>query len=421
MTFLKRLARDASLAAAAVLAATAFMAFFAGAQAQPQPDRRQLHRELAHAKAERLARLAAFYRAPTAGQDDYDVTYYELNIVIDPTSGTIEGTVEVTAQVVNPTSVVDLDLANTLTVSQVVSPAGTHTFTHTDEILSVTLDRTYTTGESFSLSIDYSGPPDPSYGAFAFDYHEGEYLIWTLSEPFGARSWWPCKDVPSDKADSVNINIAVPRGMIVASNGTLRRIDNGKANDMYRWHEGYPIATYLVSVAAYPYTVFSHWYHYSPLDSMEVRYYVFPDHYDDVQETYAKTVPMIELYASLFGEYPFLGEKYGHGASDHHEPGIMERVPDRARAGPPVVGRPDHVQRFPSHLDERGIRHLHRGAVVGVHVRRILLPSGYGGREILRLGNDLRSRDHRLEPHLPPRALVRQGIVGAPHAPPRGR
>jgi aminopeptidase N len=309
MTFPRRYARVASVVVASGLFS---MATFVGAQAQPQPDRLQLHRDMARAKAERFAKMKAAMRAPTAGQADYDVTFYDIDIVLDPTMGTVDGVVTVRARVINAMSVVDLDLANTLTVSQVVSPAGTHTFTHTDEILSVTLDRTYTTGEEFSLDIYCSGPPDASYGAFEFDTYNGQPMIWSLSEPYGARSWWPCKDTPSDKPDSVNIRVTVPRGLIVASNGTLRGIDNGKAQDSYRWHEGYPIATYLVSVAVHPYTVFSHWYHYSPGDSMEVRYYVFPDHYDDVQANYAKTVPMIELYSSLFGQYPFLAEKYGH-------------------------------------------------------------------------------------------------------------
>ena len=67
-----------------------------------------------------------------------------------------------------------------------------------------------------------------------------------------------------------------------------------------------------MSVAIYPYLVYSDWYHYSPSDSMEVRFFVFPDHYTYVQPQYAKTVGMIEVYADLFGEYPFLNEKYGH-------------------------------------------------------------------------------------------------------------
>jgi aminopeptidase N len=310
MTFSKRYRQRASLAVAAALFSTVS---FAGAQAQPQPTRQQLQREMAHAKAERFAKIQAAFREQTANQDDYDVSYYNIDITTDPYAGTVGGAVTVTAKALNTIYEIDLDMASTLVVSEVIrQDAITLPFTHANAILTVNLGRTYITGESFTFTIYYLGGPDPSYGAFGFDSYNGQLMIWSLSEPFGARGWWPCKDIPSDKADSVDIHIRVPSGLIVASNGAFRGVTSDSGWDTYWWHEGYPIATYLVSVAIYPYTVFSHWYHYSPSDSMEVRYYVFPDHYADVQETYAKTVPMIELYSSLFGQYPFLEEKYGH-------------------------------------------------------------------------------------------------------------
>ncbi len=309
MRFPKRYVRSASIAGVAALFS---MALFAGAQAQPQPDRQPMHREMAKAKAERLAALRTAVPAQSAGQADYDVKYYKLHITIDPSTETINGYVTVTGKVLNNLNVVELDLSNTLIVTMVRGGGLVFPFTHVNSILSVTLDRTYITGEAFTFNVYYEGSPDPAYEAFGFDTYGEEPMIWSLSQPYGARSWWPCKDVPSDKADSVDLEIKVPTGLIVASNGTLRGVTSAFGWDTYSWHEGYPIATYLVSVAIHPYTVFSHWYRYSRTDSMEVRYYVFPDNYENVQENYARTVPMIGLFSSLFGQYPFLEEKYGH-------------------------------------------------------------------------------------------------------------
>jgi aminopeptidase N len=82
----------------------------------------------------------------------------------------------------------------------------------------------------------------------------GRQLIWSLSEPYGARTWWPCKDAPEDKADSVTIRFTVPTGLKTASNGTLiSSVDNG-SQVVTRWRESHPIAPYLVSIASYPYT-----------------------------------------------------------------------------------------------------------------------------------------------------------------------
>ncbi|HVP36791.1 MAG TPA: M1 family aminopeptidase, partial [Terriglobales bacterium] len=137
-------------------------------------------------------------------------------------------------------------------------------------------------------------------------------IISSLSEPYYARTWWPCKDHPSDKADSADINVTCPSNLIDASNGMLRAvIDNGDGTKTYKWHESYPIATYLISVAMTNYTIFSDYYHYSPTDSMEVRYFVYPEYYDQAVEGYTVTVPAIEIYSQLFGQYPFIREKYG--------------------------------------------------------------------------------------------------------------
>jgi hypothetical protein len=81
----------------------------------------------------------------------------------------------------------------------------------------------------------------------------------------------------------------------------------------FHWKTNYPTATYLVSLAIYPYFLYSDWY--TPLaggDPMEVQFFVYPDHYPTVQENYALTVPMIGAFALAFGEYPFVDEKYGH-------------------------------------------------------------------------------------------------------------
>ena len=73
-----------------------------------------------------------------------------------------------------------------------------------------------------SASDFYHGsPPSTGFGSFNFDEHLGIDHIWTLSEPYGARDWWPCKDDPSDKADSLDIVIIVPDNQTAVSNGVL--------------------------------------------------------------------------------------------------------------------------------------------------------------------------------------------------------
>lgn len=261
---------------------------------------------------------------PTAAQLALDATAYDLALSIDPAGQTITGTLRARFMVTAPqVSVADLNLADQLQVTGVTSSGVPVGWTLSNEVLGIPLERTYLQGETVDLTVQYHGTPPDSYGAFGFDYHNGQPMVWTLSEPFGARSWWPCDDWSDDKADSVDLHITVPAGLIVASNGVLREVTHNGATDTYDWHEGYPIATYLVSLAIHPYTVWSDYYHYAPNDSMEVRFYVYPDDYGPTYEANLMTAGMIAHYASIYGEYPFLAEKYGHaefpwgGAMEH--------------------------------------------------------------------------------------------------------
>lgn len=250
----------------------------------------------------------------TPNQERYDVIYYGIDLTINPTQEKVMGTVQLRAGVVDdPIDHMEVDLLGNMTVSQVTVSGATTSFTHQNNLIDIDLDSSYTSGEIIDVAIEYSGNPAASgLGSFGFDSHAGKPMIWSLSEPYGARNWWPCKDQPVDKADSVDIRVTVPKGMIVASNGSLREVMDNGDTETYWWHEGYPIVTYLVSVAIYEYAIYSDYFKYSPTDSMEIKFFVFPDHLGDVQTNYAKTKDMLGIFSDLFGPYPFIEEKYGH-------------------------------------------------------------------------------------------------------------
>lgn len=262
----------------------------------------------------RYRRIQLAETMQTPNQEQYDVLYYDIDLAIEPPLEIVTGSVQMRATVVDgPIDHVEVDLLDNMIVSQVTVTGVSASFTHQNDLIDINLDRSYADSEIVDLTIEYSGNPEASgFGSFGFDSHAGKPMIWSLSEPFGARNWWPCKDQPSDKADSVDIRVTVPEDMIVASNGILRQVTDNGDTETYWWHEGYPIVTYLVSVAIYEYTVYSDYYTHSPTDSMEIQFYVFPDHLDNVQTTYAKTKQMLGIFSDLFGPYPFIEEKYGH-------------------------------------------------------------------------------------------------------------
>lgn len=275
------------------------------------------HRIMGEAKAKALSAARQAYAAKAlAGQGDFDALYYGLDLKIDTTAKVIWGAVTMQGKSkVSSLSTVILDLFDNMVVDSIKTGGTNLAFTHSSNLVNITLDRAYALDENFLFTVYYHGHPvEGGFMAFSFRYHGSPRvpIISSLSEPYFGRTWWPSKDHPSDKADSADINVIIPSNLIVASNGLLRSVtDNGNGTKTYKWHESYPIVTYLISVAITNYTIFSDYYHYSPTDSMEVRYFVYPEYYSQAVSGYVITVGAIDFYAQTFGEYPFIQEKYG--------------------------------------------------------------------------------------------------------------
>ena len=168
--------------------------------------------------------------------------------------------------------------------------------------------------ELISTLVYYHGIPGSSgFGSFTFSANSGTPLIYSLSEPYGASDWFPCKDTPADKADSSDQWITCSSDLYAVSNGKLIGIiDNGNGTKTFKWKNSYPIAQYLLSLAVTNYTVYTNYYKYSPVDSMPVVHHVYPETFPLAQAVLDKTPLMIKIYSDRFGQYPFLKEKYGH-------------------------------------------------------------------------------------------------------------
>jgi len=254
----------------------------------------------------------------TARQRRYDVTFYGLDITVDPDSQRVMGTVQIKAFITaGALDTVVLDCDNALTVDSVAGNAASFEQSAAHNQALLLLDRTYATGEEFNLSVSYSGAPrNVGFSSFSWGTLPGQTtpLIATLSEPHYARTWWLCKDLPEDKADSADIRITVPSGLTAVSNGLLAgKRDNGNGTDTFIWQERYPITTYLISLAISQYDYRVEYFHSSPADSMPVEYYITPQKSDNAFAPgtgLPQTIQMLTVFSGLFGPYPFVNEKY---------------------------------------------------------------------------------------------------------------
>jgi aminopeptidase N len=249
----------------------------------------------------------------SASEPNIDVTYYKLNLSITTSPNYIHGVVTMKAiSTVSNLASITLDFSNASLVVDSVKAGSTRLlFAQQPLTLIITLDQLYGLGESVTVEIYYHGAPPTS--IMSFVSHAGKPWIYTNSEPFGAREWWPCKNHPSDKADSVDIWVTVNNTMKVGSNGKLVAvIANGDGTKTYQWAERYPISTYLVSLAITDYAEFTNWWKYTQVDSLPVLNYVLPEHLSIAQTKFDKTIDMLRIYSDIFGLYPFIKEKYGH-------------------------------------------------------------------------------------------------------------
>ena len=298
-----------------------FLVLFAlqvvGQQPQTRPDFQNNTdgADLRKQEAARFEFAAKHPRAAAAIDDRFDVTHYDLHLRITTDTPNVIGKVTMKAKsLVAGLSTIYVDLAEEMIVDSVLAGGVKVTFTHPGDTLNVALDRDYAEGEYFSITTFYSGyPANTGFGAFSFADHDSIPWVYTLSEPYYARNWWPCKDYPTDKADSSDVTVTTDSIMKVGSNGVLvSRVNNGDGTATTHWSGHYPIASYLIGVTFTNFVEFTNWFKYSETDSMPVVNYVLPARLAAAETSLALTVDMLRLYSNLYGLYPFIKEKYGH-------------------------------------------------------------------------------------------------------------
>ncbi|MCD6329183.1 MAG: hypothetical protein J7M10_02335, partial [Candidatus Cloacimonetes bacterium] len=246
--------------------------------------------------------------------DNYDVTYYKIDIEIDVDAEFIESEITMQALVCeDQTSQIKMNFTNNLTITDIQQNGTSLTFSHVDDIITIQLGGSYNIDDLIEITVCYEGYPDAKLSdGMKFESHSGTPNVFTMVSPKGARKWWACKDTPADKPDSLDLWITYPDEYVCASNGLLvEQIDNGTGTVTDKWHESYPVATYLTSLAISNYQIYSQTY--TPGDeTMPIDHYLFPELYNICVNLFSITPDMITFFASVYGEYPFIEEKYGH-------------------------------------------------------------------------------------------------------------
>ncbi len=255
----------------------------------------------------------------TAASNNFDVIYHHITIEANPSKLNMNGIVftHFKSEIASLNNVT-FDLDDTMQVDSVIHQLQKATFTHTNHTLNIKLNSTVLLGQNDSITIYYHGDPTKSVNRGYFVEKHGRDstlapIIWTLSQPYGAQDWWPCKNTLNDKIDSLDFTIICPKGNKAACNGLLVSIDSSSPLSIeYTWKHRYPIAAYLVAFAITNYQEYTDTIYFSDGRNLAVLNYVYPELIDDAKAKSPQIAPIMQLFDSLFGNYPFEHEKYGH-------------------------------------------------------------------------------------------------------------
>lgn len=252
-------------------------------------------------------------------RDYFDVLFYNINVDIKIHTRYITGNVLCRFKSLKENlQFIVLDLHNALKVDSI--KGNVNSFEVIGDSIKIFLDNSLNYGDVTEIEVFYRGVPELANEVKGLRYEThglNEPVIATLSTPYLAHYWYPCKDGPGDKADSVYINITIPdttiRGipLIAVSNGVLENIVIENGMKTFQWRERYPIVTYYVMAAISNYRTFQHVFETESRKIFPIDYYVFDDHLSIAQTGVAQLPEAMELFSELFGEYPFADEKYG--------------------------------------------------------------------------------------------------------------
>ncbi|MEN4761315.1 M1 family aminopeptidase [Chryseobacterium sp. C39-AII1] len=244
---------------------------------------------------------------------NYDLQYQRMDVSLDPAQYNISGSVTSHFKPNQNMSSIYFDLTNVLTVSQVQYHGNNLPFQQlaTKEI-KIDFPASIPANTLDSLTIHYSGAPATNNNAFSTGSQNGNLILATLNEPFGAQDWFPTKQSMNDKIDRFDFKITTPNQYSVAANGKLMSETSLPDNKKLTfWRTQYPITAYLVALSITNFVKLNDTMGNPPFPFVN---YLYPTTASNasIMADINWTKDIMNVFETYFGPYPFRNEKYGH-------------------------------------------------------------------------------------------------------------
>lgn len=252
----------------------------------------------------------------TPEREWWDLTYYHLDIAVNPEQKFISGKNTVQYKVLQPYNVMQIDLQAPLKIIKVIQDSQELEVKQDGNAWFITLKNKQNIGAIQTLDVYYEGHPKeavnaPWDGGISWKKDtNGNPFIASSCQGLGASVWWPNKDHMYDEVDSMLISVNVPKELVNVSNGRLRKIEPKEDNTTtYHWFVNNPINNYGVNINIGNYVNFSEVYEGENGD-LDMDYYVLDYNLEKAKKHFKDAPKMMKAFEHWFGPYPFYEDSF---------------------------------------------------------------------------------------------------------------
>ena len=243
------------------------------------------------------------------------MTYYHLDISVNPENQSIEGSNTINYRVLHPNDEIQIDLQDPLKINKVVQDGKELNFRSEGYSHFIKLKKKQKSGQIKSIKVFYEGKPKvavrpPWDGGITWTKDSnGNHFVASSNQGIGASIWWPNKDHMYDEVDSMLISVNVPKNLTNVSNGRLRSVEDYGETKTFHWFVSNPINNYGVNINIGDYVMFSEIYDGEKGD-LDMIYYVLRDNIERAKTQFKDAIKMMQAFEFWFGPYPFYEDSF---------------------------------------------------------------------------------------------------------------
>jgi aminopeptidase N len=267
-------------------------------------------------KPEKYSRQDSLRGSITPERAWWDLTYYDLQVSVDPDNKTISGKNIIRYSVLEDGDLMQIDLQSPMVITRAMQGDVQLEISHEGNAHFIKLSPQQK-GANGEIEVYFEGKPveavrAPWDGGFSWDKDKNEkHFVATSNQGIGASLWWPCKDHMYDEPDDgMTIRINAPGNLTAVANGRLDKIQKEKdETKTFIWKVVNPINNYGVNVNIGDYVNMSSKYD-GEKGKLDVDYWVLSYNEEIAKEHFKDADRTLEAFEHWFGPYPFYEDSY---------------------------------------------------------------------------------------------------------------